>query len=87
MSITTIKDYFLYIITASKLGKGESPELNIASLQEGVNRINLGILELLQAALSMVKVILLEVYLIGVYLIGPNHARDWISLNELLLDN
>lgn len=32
-SVTAYTDYFLYIITASKLGKGESPELNTASLR------------------------------------------------------
>lgn len=37
MSVTTYTDYFLYIISASKLGKGESPELNIASLQAPLN--------------------------------------------------
>ena len=35
-SITVYIDYFLYIISASKLGKGESPELNIASLSHPI---------------------------------------------------
>lgn len=85
--------YFLYylcvhIISASKLGKGESPELNIASLLKGVFRTNLGVLNYLRAAaLSMVKVILLKVYLKDAYIIGPSLARDWTRNNELKLDN
>lgn len=75
------------MISASKLGGGESPKLNTASLLEGVIRINLVILIYPRAALSKVKAILLEVYLIGAYLIGPSLARDWTSINELGLVN
>ena len=86
-SVTAYTDYFLCIISASKLGKGESPELNTASLLEGVFRINLDVLNYLRAALSKVKVILLEVYLKDVYFIGPSLAKDWTRQNELGLDN
>ena len=86
-SVTAYTDYFLCIISASKLGKGESPELNAASLLEGVFRINLDVLNYLRAALSKVKVILLEVYLKDVYFIGPSLAKDWTRQNELGLDN
>jgi hypothetical protein len=75
------------MISASKLGKGESPELNTASSLEGVLRINLVILLYPRAALSMVKAILLEVYLIGAYFIGPSLARYWTSMHELGLGN
>ena len=87
-SIAVYIDYFLYIISASKLGKGESPELNIASLLKGVFRANLGVLNYLRAAaLSMVKVILLKVYLKDAYIMGPSLVRDWTRKNELKLDN
>jgi hypothetical protein len=75
------------MISASKLGKGESPELNIASSLEGVLRINLVILLYPRAALSMVKAILLEVYLIGAHFVGPSLARYWTSIYELGLGN
>jgi hypothetical protein len=71
----------------SKLGKGESPELNIASSLEGVLIINLVILLYPRAALSMVKAILLEVYLIGAHFVGPSLARYWTSIYELGLGN
>lgn len=84
--------YFLnylraHIISASKLGKGESPKLNIASLLKGVFRFNPDNLNYLRAALSKVKVILPEVYLKDAYIIGPSHARDWTRKIELGLDN
>lgn len=85
--ITTYTDYFLYVISASKLGEGENPKLNTASLLEGVFRTNLGVLNYLRAALSMVKVILLEVYLKDAFIIGPSLAKDWTRKNELGLDN
>jgi len=85
--LTIYTDYFLNIISASKLGKGESPKLNTASLLKRDFRINLEILTYLWAALFMIKAILLEVYLIGAYIIGPNLARDRISFNELELVN
>ena len=50
-SVTAYTDYFLYIISASKLGKGESPELNTASLLEGVFMTNLDVINYLRAAL------------------------------------
>lgn len=86
-SVTAYTDYFLYIISASKLGKGESPTLNIASLLEGVFRVNLDILNYLRAALSKVKVILLEAYLKDAYFMGPSLAKDRTRQNELGLDN
>lgn len=86
-SVTTYTDYFFYIISASKLGKGESPKLNIASLLKGVFRFNLDNLNYLRAALSKVKVILLEVYLKDAYFIGPSLAWDWTRKIELGLDN
>jgi hypothetical protein len=79
--------YFLYIISASKLGEGESPKLNTASLLKGNIRINLEILKYSRAALSKVKAILLEVYLIGAYLIGLSLARDGTNKYELGLVN
>ena len=42
--LTIYTDYFLNIISASKLGKGESPKLNTASLLKRDFRINLEIL-------------------------------------------
>ena len=39
MSLTVYTYYFLYIISASKLGKGENPELNTASLTSSHNLI------------------------------------------------
>ena len=76
-----------FIISTSKLGKGENPKLNIASLQKGGKVINLDITIDPQVALPMVKVTLLKVYLIGAYIIGPNLARDRVSILELVLDN
>jgi group I intron endonuclease len=78
---SNIKDIY------SKLGGGESPELNTASSLKGVLRINLVILLYPRAALSMVKAILLKVYLIGAYFIGPSLARYWTSIHELESDN
>lgn len=54
---------------------------------EGVFRTNLDVLNYLRAALSKVKVILLEVYLKDAYFIGPSLAKDWTRQNELGLDN
>jgi hypothetical protein len=76
-----------YIISASKLGEGESPKLNTASLLKGNIRINLEILKYSRAALSKVKAILLEVYLIGASLIGLSLARDGTNKFELGLVN
>jgi hypothetical protein len=85
--VTTYTDYFLNIISASKLGLGESPKLNIASLLKGVFIFNLDNLNYLRAALSKVKVILLEVYLKDTYFIGSSFAWDWARKIELGLDN
>lgn len=72
----------------SKLGEGESPKLNIASLLKGIFITNLGVLNNIRAAaLPMVKVILLKVYLKDAYIIGPSLARDRTRKNELKLDN
>ena len=88
MSLTAYIYYFLYIISASKLGKGENPELNTASLLEGdIIIINLEFIKYPQAALSMVKATLPEVYLIGASLIGPSLAKDRTSNSELGLVN
>ena len=88
MSITIYIDYFLYIISASKLGEEESSELNTASLSEGNRQvINLEITKYSQAALSKVKATLPEVYLIGASLIGLSLARDRTNNYELGLVN
>jgi len=85
-SLTIYKDYFLYIVSATKLGEGESPEPNTASSQTGHKLINLGIIYV-RAALSKVKAILPEVYLIGALFIGPSLARDRTRQSELGPDN
>lgn len=54
---------------------------------EGVFMTNLGVLNYLRAALSKVKVILLEVYLKDAHFIGPSLAKDRTRQNELGLDN
>lgn len=88
LSVKTNIDYFLCIISASKLGGGESPKLNTASLLEGKSfRVNLKSLKISRAALPMVKAILLEIYLNGASIIGPSHVRDRTSNFELGLDN
>jgi hypothetical protein len=87
LSITIYIDYFLCIISTSKLGKGENSKLNTASLQKGGKVINLDITLDPRVALPMVKVTLLKVYLIGAYIVGPNLARDRVSILELVLDN
>jgi len=50
------------MVAVSELGKGESPELNIASPLEASNESNQLTLGLMQAVLPMVKVTLPEVY-------------------------
>jgi len=88
LSVKTKIDYFLCIITASKLGERESLDLNIASLLKGETlRVNLKSLNSTRAALPMVKAILLEIYLKGASIIGPSHVRYWTSNFELGLDN
>jgi len=87
LSITIYIDYFLCIISTSKLGKEENSKLNTASLQKGGKVINLDITLDPRVALPMVKVTLLKVYLIGAYIVGPNLARDRVSILELVLDN
>ncbi len=70
-------------------GDGVSDLFSVITLRvlKGVFRINLDILNYLRAALSKVKVILLEVYLKDAYFIGPSLAKDWTRQNELGLDN
>jgi hypothetical protein len=95
-AVNNIIDYFLYIISATELGKDERFLLNIASpptslklIREGKGniRINLNILKYFQAALSMVKAILLEVYLIGAFLSGLVLLGMGLEKHELELDN
>lgn len=76
------------IISASKLGGGESPKLNTASLLEGkFVRVNFNSLNIFRAALPRVKAILLEIYLKGASIIRPSPVRDRTSYFELGLDN
>jgi len=55
-------DHYFQMVAASELGKGESPELNIASPLEASIESNQLTLGLMQAVLPMVKVTLPEVY-------------------------
>jgi len=69
---------------ASGLGKGESPELNLASLLEAKTDKNLLNIEFLQAVTPMVKAILLEDYSPFASKNGLHHCRDGMYIVLIL---
>jgi group II intron reverse transcriptase/maturase len=82
------KDVYSSIIyTTTELGKGESPELNLASRSKLLLLLNLIWINSLLVVLSMVKAILLEVYYslsfsIGIYLVRDGIYKLLQKLND-----
>lgn len=72
--------YYPYISPASGLDEGESPTLNLASLQEGEEGSNQKDLVTHRAELPMNKTILSEPYLLGASTGGPYHVWDRICV-------
>lgn len=77
------------MVAASGLGEGESPGLNLASLLEAWSESNLLTFETLQAALPMVKVILLEGYppFASKYGLHPGRDGVYTALKESVISS
>jgi len=71
--------HWSYMYTATELGQGESPRLNIASPFEGGIRSTQNDRLDLRAVSSMVKAVLLEVYSLGASLTGRQHVCNRLS--------
>lgn len=76
--------HYFQMDAASGLGKGESPELNLASLLEARTDKNLLNIEFLQAVTPMVKAILLEDYSPFASKYGLHHCRDGMYIVLIL---
>lgn len=66
---------FIYLQVPTGLGKGESPELNLASLSKGAQTIN-SVLVNPQGIALMVKAALLECFLVVASREGLRHSDD-----------
>ena len=71
--------YCSIVHPTTKLGNGENPLLNLASLLKGIVRPNLKGRLNFRVAFSMMKATLLEVYLLGASTIGRCHVWDRAS--------
>lgn len=98
----TIFLHYPIMQTATRLGRGENPKLNVASLWKGEIRSNQDDRLALQAVTSKVKAILLKVYLQGASSVGLQLAWNrlwkmnlsmkwllelWIILSRIVINN